>query len=420
LLGFVLRTADALDTERTVIVAGYESDQVKKAAADLAQNALIVVQPTQNGTADAVLTARAALGDFDGDVVVLYGDTPFIRPQTIRRMLDARANGAAVVVLGFETPTPGRYGRLITNAHGQLVEIVEAKDASATQLAITACNSGVVCADRATLFALLDQVGNDNASGEFYLTDIVALARAENKNCAVVICDEAETIGINSRAELAAAEAAFQAGARLAALENGATLAAPDTVFLSYDTAIGRDVVIGQNVVFGPGVTVESGAKIQPFCHLEGCHISRGAIVGPFARLRPGAEISDDAHVGNFVEIKNSAIGDGAKVNHLSYVGDSDIGAQANIGAGTITCNYDGVMKHRTLIGAHAFIGSNTTLVAPVSVGEDTITAAGSVITQNVEDRALAITRPRQETKPERAAKHMARLRAIKAGQDKS
>ncbi|MGL4320034.1 MAG: DapH/DapD/GlmU-related protein, partial [Paracoccaceae bacterium] len=266
-----------------------------------------------------------------------------------------------------------------------------------------------------TLATLIAQVGNANASGEYYLTDIIALARAAGHSAGVVQCDEAETLGINTRAELAQAEAAFQARARAEALENGVTLTAPDTVFFALDTFIGRDAIIGPNVIFGPGVTIESGAEIKGFCHLEGCHVSRGSDVGPFARLRPGAELAEDVHVGNFVEIKNAVLGEGVKVGHLTYLGDADVGDFTNIGAGTVTCNYDGVMKHRTTIGKRAFIGSDTMLVAPVTIGDDALTGSGSTITENVPAGALALGRAKQVNKPGLALRLMDHLRAIKA-----
>ncbi|EYD75750.1 N-acetylglucosamine-1-phosphate uridyltransferase / Glucosamine-1-phosphate N-acetyltransferase [Rubellimicrobium mesophilum DSM 19309] len=285
-------------------------------------------------------------------------------PETLERMLEARGL-ADIVVLGFETANPdARYGRLVTSGDS-LDRIVEWKDADSSTRAIRLCNSGVVCAEGTFLFDLLREVKNDNASGEFYLTDIIGLARARNMTATVVACDESETLGINSRAELMAAEAAFQSRARHEAIDNGVSLPAPDTVVFAYDTFVGRDSVIEPYVVFAPGVTVESGARIRAFSHLEGCHVSRGATVGPFARLRPGAELSEDVHVGNFVEIKAAQIHEGAKVNHLSYIGDAEVGERTNIGAGTVTCNYDGVFKHRTVIGRDAFIGSDTMLVAP-------------------------------------------------------
>jgi len=418
LLAHAMRAGQPLEPEKVVVVAGHGADQVRKAATDFDAEAEIVLQEDQNGTAHAVAQARAALAGFDGDVIVLYGDTPFIRPETLEAMLEKRSQGHAVVVLGFEAAEPGRYGRLIAKGD-RLNAIVEAKEATPEQLAVTLCNSGVVCADRAQLFDLIAKVGNDNAAGEYYLTDIVALATQAGLGCATVTCDEAETLGINTRQELAAAEAAFQARARLEAMEMGATLTAPDTVWFGFDTLIGRDAVIGPNVVFGPGVTVESGAEIKAFSHLEGCHVSQGAVVGPYARLRPGAEIGDNARVGNFVEIKASQIGEGAKVNHLSYIGDAEIGAAANIGAGTITCNYDGVFKHKTVIGERAFIGSNTALVAPVTVGRDAMTGSGSVITADVPAEALGLARARQVNKPGLAAAFMDRLLALKAKKSK-
>jgi bifunctional UDP-N-acetylglucosamine pyrophosphorylase/glucosamine-1-phosphate N-acetyltransferase len=322
------------------------------------------------------------------------------------------------VILGFEAADPARYGRLIMQGES-LEKIVEFKDASDAQRAITFCNSGLMACDAEVMFGLLDQVGNDNASGEYYLTDLVELARAEGLSVTAVSCPEAETLGINSRADLAAAEAVFQAHARAELLDIGVTLTAPETVHLAFDTIIGRDTVIEPNVVFGPGVTVESGALIRAFSHLEGCHVSRGAKVGPYARLRPGAELAEDTHVGNFVEIKNAEIAAGAKVNHLTYIGDASVGEATNIGAGTITCNYDGVMKHRTEIGARAFIGSNTCLVAPVTVGDEAMTATGAVITKDVADGDLAIARVQQTNKPGRARKLMDMLRAKKAAKAK-
>ncbi len=415
LLVHAMQSAQSIEAERIVVVTGHGGEAVGAAAQSYDPDAVIVTQSEQLGTAHAVQQAADALADFDGDVVVLYGDTPFIQEDTLRRMLDARSNGSSVVVLGFEAAEPGRYGRLVTDADGGLDAIVEAKDATPEQLAITLCNSGVICADRAELFALIDAVGNDNASREYYLTDIVELARDKGDGCAAITCSEAETMGVNSRSDLAAADAAFQARVRAEVLENGVTMHAPDTVFFAYDTHVGRDAVIEANVVFGPAVTVESGALIRAFSHLEGCHVSQEAVVGPYARLRPGAEIGNGARVGNFVEIKSATIGEGAKVNHLSYVGDADVGDAANIGAGTITCNYDGVFKHKTVIGKRAFIGSNTALVAPVRVGDDAMTGSGSVITEDVPDEAMAISRAKQANKPGLALRLMNRLKAAKA-----
>jgi bifunctional UDP-N-acetylglucosamine pyrophosphorylase/glucosamine-1-phosphate N-acetyltransferase len=398
LFAHALAAGRALEPEQVVLVAGVGAAEVAAAARALDDEIVVVEQPTQEGTAHAVAQARDALAGFDGDAVVLYGDTPFISPRTLEAMLAARAGGADVVVLGFEAADPGRYGRLIVEG-GALTRIVEFKDASAEERAITLCNSGVVAADATVLFNLIDGVGNNNAAGEYYLTDIVEVARERGLSAVAVTCDEAETLGINTREQLAAAEAAFQVRARARAVEDGATLVAPETVFFAYDTWVGRDAVIEPNVVFGPGVTVETGARIRSFSHLEGCHVSRGAVVGPFARLRPGAELAEGAKVGNFVEIKNAEIAEGAKVNHLTYIGDARVGEAANIGAGTVTCNYDGVFKHRTEIGAHAFIGTHTALVAPVSVGEGAMTATGTVVTHDVPAGAMAIGRARMEIK---------------------
>ncbi|SUZ30684.1 Bifunctional protein GlmU [Roseibaca ekhonensis] len=412
-----MRAGRALDPACVVVVVGHGGEAVAKIVMAEDESAQIVTQSEQLGTAHAVDQARAALDGQGGDIAVLFGDTPFIRPETLEALQAARTQND-VVVLGFHAADPGRYGRLVTQGD-RLDRIVEFKDATEDERAITLCNSGVLCADRATLFDLIAEVGNDNASGEYYLTDVVALARARGLSAGVVTCPEAETLGINTRAELAGAEAAFQRQARAEALDNGVTLQAPDTVIFAQDTCLGRDCMVEPYVVFGPDVTVESGATIRAFSHLEGCHVSRGAVVGPYARLRPGAELAEDVRVGNFVEIKNAQLAEGAKVNHLSYVGDADIGARANLGAGTVTCNYDGVFKHRTTIGEDAFVGSSTMLVAPVTVGAHALTGSGSVITRDVPDGALALGRAPQDTKPGMGRKLMDRLRARKAEQKK-
>ena len=414
MLAHAMAAGAVLEPQRTVIIAGHGAEAVAAMVAETDETAQVVIQAEQLGTGHAVAQARAALDGFDGDVVVLFGDTPFLRPDTLDRMI--AAHGAHdLVILGFDTADPAaRYGRLIV-ANGQLEKIVEYKDATPEERAISFCNSGLMACDAATLFELVAEIDNDNAQGEYYLTDIVELAQARGLSVTAVKCDEAETLGINSRADLAAADAVFQARARAELMENGVTLMAPDTVYLAFDTVIGRDTVIEPNVVFGPGVTVESGATIRAFCHLEGCHVSRGATIGPFARLRPGAELAEEVHIGNFVEIKNAQVAEGAKINHLTYIGDAEIGARSNIGAGTITCNYDGVMKHRTVIGADAFIGSDTMLVAPVTVGDGAMTATGSVITRDIEPGALAVARTRQDNKPGFARKFFDKLRAQKA-----
>ena len=417
LLHHAMLSASALEPDRTIVVTGHGADAVEAAAQDFDPDAIAVRQEEQLGTAHAVKQARDALSGFDGDVIVLYGDTPFITEDTLQAMIAARASHD-VVVLGFEAADPGRYGRLIMDGSA-LSRIVEFKDATDEERAVTLCNSGVVCADSATLFDLLDAVGNDNASGEYYLPDIVGIANARGLSATAVTCDEAETLGINSRVELAAAEAAFQTRKRLELMENGVQMQAPETVFLSFDTVIGRDAEIEPNVIFAPGVTVESGARIRAFTHLEGAHVSRGAIVGPFSRLRPGAELAEEVHVGNFVEIKNAHLDEGAKVNHLTYIGDAAIGARTNVGAGTITCNYDGVMKHKTTIGRDTFIGSNTMLVAPVTVGDEAMTATATVVTRDVPDGAMAIGRVDQNNKAGFARKLFSMLRAKKANQSK-
>lgn len=413
MLHHALTAGRALEPSRVVVVTGHEAEAVAKSALAFDEAVQTVIQEPQLGTAHAVAQAAPLLADAEGDAIVLYGDVPFMRPQTLQAMLDARATHD-VVILGFEPKDPGRYGRLITH-DDQLTRIVEYNDATETERAVRLCNSGIVCAGTKTLFRLIGMVGNANEAGEYYLTDIVELARAEGLSVGYLTCPETELLGINTRAELAGAEAAFQTRARLEALENGVTLTAPETVFFALDTWIGRDAVVGPHVIFGPAVTVESGAEIKAFCHLEGCHISRGAVVGPFARLRPGAELAEDVHVGNFVEIKNSVLDEGVKVGHLTYLGDAHVGEFTNIGAGTVTCNYDGVMKHRTEIGKNVFIGSDTMLIAPVTVGDGALTGSGSVITDDVPAHAVALGRTRQVNKPGLATKFFERLRAIKA-----
>ena len=413
----VMKSSATLEPEQLVIIAGHGADAVGAVARDYSETAQVVLQSEQLGTGHAVSQAKSALADCTGDVIVLYGDTPFVRPETLQALLAARKT-ADIVVLGFQAANAGRYGRLVMQGSAVL-RIVEYKDASEQERAITFCNSGVICAKADVLFSLLEAVGNDNASKEYYLTDIVQLANDRNLSVAAVHCDEAETMGINSRAELAQAEASFQSRTRMEMMALGVSLTAPETVYFAYDTVLGRDSQVEPNVVFGPGVTVENGARIRAFSHLEGCHISSGAVVGPYARLRPGTELAENVRIGNFVEIKNARIEDGAKVNHLSYIGDANIGEASNIGAGTITCNYDGVGKHHTEIGASVFIGSNTMLVAPVTVGDAAMTASGSVITKNVEPGALAIARSEQSNKPGLAVKLFAMLRRKKVKQQK-
>jgi bifunctional UDP-N-acetylglucosamine pyrophosphorylase / glucosamine-1-phosphate N-acetyltransferase len=417
LLHHALQAGQSLDPEQIIVVAGHGAAAVEKAARAFDDSIEVVIQAEQLGTGHAVAQAASLLAGTSGDTIVVYGDTPFVRTETLQAMLDARASHA-LVVLGFEAADPGRYGRLITSGNA-LERIVEFKDATDEERAVTLCNSGVICADTTVLFDLVSKIGNTNASGEYYLTDIIAIARAQGLSAGVVQCDESETLGINTRAELAGAEAAFQTRMRAEALENGVTLADPATTYFALDTVIGRDTTIGPNVVFGPRVTIESQAEIKAFCHLEGCHISRGASVGPFARLRPGTELAEDVHVGNFVEIKNAVLDEGVKVGHLTYLGDAHVGEHTNIGAGTITCNYDGVNKHRTEIGPRVFIGSNTMLVAPVTVGRDAMTASGSVITDNVPAEALAIARAKQSNKDGLAVRLLDMFKRIKADSQK-
>ena len=417
MLHHALTAGRTLEPSRIIVVTGHGAVDVAKSACSFDEAVQTALQDPQLGTAHAVAQAAPFLADAEGQTVVLYGDTPFVRPETLAAMQDALAMHD-VVFLGFTPADPALYGRFITKGD-QLLRIVEDKDATAAERAITLCNSGVVAANTRTLFRLVAKVDNKNAAGEYYLTDIVELAQAEGLSVGFVTCPEAETLGINTRAQLAGAEAAFQARARADALDNGVTLTAPETVFFALDTHIGRDAVIGPNVIFGPGVTIESGAEIKGFCHLEGCHISRGAQVGPFARLRPGTELAENVKVGNFVEIKNAIIDEGSKINHLAYVADAYVGEHVNIGAGVVTCNYDGAMKHRTEIGSNAFIGSDTMLIAPVSIGANAMTASGSVITEDVPAEALGIGRARQINKPGLAAVLMSRFKSIRAQRDK-
>jgi bifunctional UDP-N-acetylglucosamine pyrophosphorylase / glucosamine-1-phosphate N-acetyltransferase len=352
------------------------------------------VQKERLGTAHAVLAARPALEAEEGPVLVLYGDTPLVSPESLKSLAEALEAGAEMVVAGFHAADPKGYGRFITTPGGELLAIREEKDASPEERAITLCNSGIMAFQGSTLLGLLERIGNNNKAKEYYLTDAVEAARAAGQRVAYRLIEEDEVRGVNTRAQLAEAEAILQERMRTRAMENGATLIAPGTVTFAWDTVIGQDVLIEPNVFFGPGVTVGDNVTIKAFCHFEGAVIEDGAIVGPFARLRPGARIGRSAHIGNFVEIKNSDVKPGAKVNHLSYIGDAEVGEKANIGAGTITCNYDGYKKHKTVIGAGAFIGSNSALVAPVRIGEGAYLGSGSVISRDVPDNALAVTRP--------------------------
>ena len=397
MISHLLDALSAISSERTVVVVAPGMTQLVDAVAP----ADTAVQTEALGTGHAVLAARDQMQDFTGDVLVLFGDTPLLTAETMQDMLTARraAENPAVVVLGFRPDDPAEYGRLVTAADGGLEAIVEFKDASDAQREIGLCNAGIMAIDGNHLFALLDAVGNDNANGEYYLTDIVELARDRGLRCAVVeAADSVEVMGVNSRAQLAEAEAAMQARLRDRAMAGAVTMTDPETVWLSADTKIGRDVIIGPNVFFGTGVTIADNVEIKAFCHIDGAEVASGVSIGPFARLRPGAKLERNVHVGNFVEIKQALVEEGAKVNHLSYVGDARIGPRANVGAGTITCNYDGFFKELTDIGADAFIGSNTALVAPVKVGDGATVGAGSVITSDVEADALAVARGRQKS----------------------
>jgi bifunctional UDP-N-acetylglucosamine pyrophosphorylase/glucosamine-1-phosphate N-acetyltransferase len=412
LIGHVLDSLAPLRLARIVTVIAPGMDVVAKEVAPHG----VAFQAEQRGTGHAVGSARQALAGFAGDVLVVYGDTPFVATATLQRMFERRraADEPAVVVLGMRPADPAGYGRLVLGADGTLDRIVEHRDASEAERAIGLANSGVMVIDGAVVWGLIDRLDDRNAKGEFYLTDIVAHARRDGRRCAVVEAPHEELLGVNSRSELAAAEALFQARRRIAAMENGATLTDPASVFFAADTRIGRDVVIGPNVQFGPGVEIADDVEIRAFCHIEGATIEQGATVGPFARIRPRSTIGAGAHVGNFVELKGTEIGAGAKANHVGYLGDATIGAKANIGAGTVVCNYDGLKKTRSSIGAGAFVGSDSVLVSPVTVGEGAYVAAGSVITRDVPPDALAIARGQQVDKPGWAARFRARQKPKK------
>jgi len=399
----VLATVALLAPARTLVVV---SPGMERRIAALAHAGEIVVQAKPRGTGDAVMAARGAFEGFDGDVLVLYGDTPLITADTIEALLRERRRvpEAAIVVAGMRVPTDNAYARLELGSEGSLEAIIEARDCTLAQRTIDFCNAGPMAIDGHHLFALLDTIGNDNAQGEYYLTSIVAAARHRGLTCRAIEASTEEMAGANDRAELAALEALMQERLRAAALAAGVGLIAPETVFLSADTRIGRDSIVGPYVVFGPGVTIGNNVEIGSFCHIAGATIADRSRVGPFARLRPGADLAENVHVGNFVEVKNTRIEAGAKANHMAYLGDASIGPRTNIGAGAVTCNYDGVEKHRTDIGGDVFIGTNSSLVAPVSIGDGASIGAGSVITEDVPPDAMAIGRARQVTKKGRAA----------------
>ncbi|MFA9199814.1 MAG: bifunctional UDP-N-acetylglucosamine diphosphorylase/glucosamine-1-phosphate N-acetyltransferase GlmU [Cypionkella sp.] len=417
MLDHLLDSFASLRPARTVVVAGDRFEQLEKALSgrgvDLAR------QEPPLGTAHAALMAKGALAGFDGHVLVCFGDCPMLKGDTVARMTAALEAGARVAVLGFRPADTLAYGRIIADADGCVRKMVEHKDASEAERAVDLCNAGVIVAHSRDMWRLLDAVGNDNAAGEYYLPDVATNAIGEGARVVVVETDPAEVAGINSRAELAEAEAQWQAFKREEAMANGASLRAPETVFFSWDTALGRDVTIEPNVVFGPGVSVADGATIRAFCHLEGASVGEGCEVGPFARLRPGAVMKAGSRIGNFVEMKKAVLGEGAKANHLAYLGDAEIGAGANIGAGTITCNYDGYFKHKTVIGERAFIGSNSALVAPVRIGADAIVAAGSAVSRDVDAGELRMVRAEQLVKPGWADRFHDAMKKKKAAEKK-
>ena len=410
----LIDSVKALGAEREVVVVGAGREQVEAAVHPLGVET--VEQAEQLGTGHAVRMAEGALAGFQGDVLILYGDVPLVTTGTMRRMIEALHGdgGPSVVVLGFRPADPGAYGRVIVGPDGRLDKIVEYKDATPEERAVTLCNSGLMAVRSSDLFRLLARLGNDNAAGEYYLTDLVELARQDGRFSVGIETDAIEVAGVNSRGELALLEQEWQQRRRARAMVEGATLVAPETVWFAYDTQVGRDVTIEPHVVFGPGVAVADRVAIHAFSHIEGAEILSGADIGPYARLRPGARIEQGAKVGNFVEIKKAVIGPGAKANHLSYIGDATVGAGANIGAGTITCNYDGFLKYRTVIGNGAFVGSNSALVAPVTIGDGAIVGAGSVVTRDVEGDALGITRAEQQVKPGWARKFREAMKAKK------
>jgi len=400
MLAHVLASVSAAAVGNVAIVVGPARGDVRDEALRLVPQAEVFVQADRLGTAHAVLAARAAIAAAGcDDLLVLFADTPLVTGATIAALRAALAEGAGVAVLGFHAADPYGYGRLLQDDAGRLVSIREEKDATDAERAIRLCNAGLMAIDGRCALALLEEIGNANARGEYYLTDIVELARAAGREARVVLAGEAEVLGVNDRTQLARAEAVAQTRLRRAAMAFGVTMIAPETVFLSADTVFGRDVVIEPNVVIGPEVEIGDRAVIHSFSHLEGAKVGAGATIGPFARLRPGAALAEKARVGNFVEIKNANIAAGAKVNHLTYIGDADIGANANIGAGTITCNYDGFFKYRTQIGENAFIGSNSALVAPVKVGAGAYVGSGSVVTRDVSADSLVVARGRQMEK---------------------
>lgn len=419
MIAHVMTSICASGVSDVALVLGRDAEKVERAASIEGLAVESVLQTERLGTGHAVLMAKDAIGLGYDEILVAYGDVPLITAAPLKAAREALAGGADVAVIGFHTKNPTGYGRLLVE-NGELIAIREEKDATEAERAVTWCNSGLMAIDGKKALDLLSRIGNKNAKGEYYLTDLVEIARSLGGKAVAVDAPESELTGCNNRAELAVIERLWQERRRHELMVSGVTMIAPETVFLSHDTVIGQDALIEPNVVFGPGVTVEGGAVIHAFSHLEGAHVAAGATVGPFARLRPGANLAEGSKVGNFCEVKKAEIGKGAKVNHLTYIGDAVVGAETNIGAGTITCNYDGVNKHETKIGAGAFIGSNSSLVAPVSIGDGALIASGSVITEDVPNDALAFGRARQEMKPGRAAVIRERNLAIKAAKKAS
>ncbi len=418
----LMASVDALNPTKKVVIVGDKADQLEAA---LGGTADLAVQDPQLGTGHAVQQAEGALAGFDGDVLILYGDVPFVPAATMQAMIDRlnAPDAPAVVVLAFEPDDAQQYGRVITAKDSEggdrVIKMVEHKDATDAERAARLCNSGLMAAKASDLFALLARVTDDNAAKEFYLVDIANIANADGRHCAVVVTDPYDVAGINSRGELAAMEGEWQARRRVQAMADGASLIAPDTVWFAWDTQLGRDVLIEPNVFFGPGVTIADNVKIRANCHIEGTTIGSGCEVGPFARLRPGTVLGEKAKIGNFVETKKAVLGQGAKANHLTYLGDVTVGAGANIGAGTITCNYDGYFKYQTVIGENAFIGSNSALIAPVTIGRDAIVAAGSAVSRDVAAGDLRMVRAEQLVKPGWADRFHDAMRKKKAAEKK-
>lgn len=409
LISHCIKTAQSINPQKILAVLGHRRTEIKNVLENSDTSIELVIQEAQLGTGHAVSIAIEELADFDGNVIVLFGDTPFVSAETMRK-IEARSRQADLVVLGFHAPDPSGYGRLITNDN-ELLKIVEHKDANGQELALNLCNSGVMAGRSLVLKELLKELDRDNKNNELYLTDCVQLAKAKGLNCSYQVCEPKEALGINSLQQLSLAEKRFQETARTEALEIGIHLVAPETVFFSLDTEIGRDTIVEPNVIFGPGVKVGTGCTVKAFSYLERCNVSHNCSIGPYARLRPGVDLSEGVKIGNFVEIKNSKIAENSKINHLSYIGDTEIGENSNIGAGTITCNYDGANKHKTVIGKNVFIGSNTMLIAPLTIGNNSMTGSGSVITKDIPADNLAIARSEQNNKNGGAKKLKALLR---------